>query len=96
MFRALAELILFTIAVSVIRSVISSLQRAFFGSRSRPIVRGSAAGGPSAGDRPTMLKQDPVCGTYVAIDSSLKRIVHGQVLHFCSAECRDKYQAIHG
>lgn len=91
MFRALAELILFTIAVSVIRSVISSVQRAFFNSRSRPIVRA-----PSAGAGSTMLKQDPVCGTYVAIDSSLKRIVHGQVLHFCSAECRDKYQAVHG
>lgn len=43
-----------------------------------------------------MLQQDPVCGTYVAIDTSLKKVVQGQVLHFCSAECRDKYQASHG
>jgi len=32
-----------------------------------------------------------VCGTYVAPDASLKRIVNGRVLHFCSPECRDKY-----
>jgi YHS domain-containing protein len=38
-----------------------------------------------------MLQQDPVCGTYVAIDSSLKRVVNDRVLHFCSPECRDKY-----
>ena len=38
-----------------------------------------------------MLQQDPVCGTYVAVDSSLKRVVNGRVLHFCSPECRDKY-----
>ena len=40
-----------------------------------------------------MLQQDPVCGTYVAIDSSLKKISDGRVMHFCSAECRDKYRA---
>jgi YHS domain-containing protein len=38
-----------------------------------------------------MLQQDPVCGTYVAVDSSLKKIVGGRVIHFCSAECRDRY-----
>jgi YHS domain-containing protein len=41
----------------------------------------------------TTLQQDPVCGAYVAVDSSLKRAVNGRVLHFCSPECRDKYSA---
>lgn len=91
MFRALAELILFTIAVSVIRSVIGSLQRGF-SDRTYTKARTSVSSGGGA----TMLKRDPVCGTYVAIDSSLKRVVHGQVLHFCSPECRDKYRATHG
>ena len=40
-----------------------------------------------------MLQQDPVCGTYVAVDVSLKRVVNGKVIHFCSAECRDKYSS---
>jgi YHS domain-containing protein len=39
------------------------------------------------------LQQDPVCGAYVAVDSSLKRVVNGRVLHFCSPECRDKCSA---
>jgi YHS domain-containing protein len=94
MFSFLARLILFAIAISVIRSVVSFVQRAFSGSRSAsqppPVVRGP---GGSPGTATTMLQQDPVCGTYVAVDSSLKRVVNGRVLHFCSAECRDKYSS---
>jgi YHS domain-containing protein len=91
MFSFLARLILFAIAISVIRSVVSFVQRAFSGSRTPPpVVRGT---GGTAGTATTMLQQDPVCGTYVAVDSSLKRVVNGRVLHFCSAECRDKYSS---
>ncbi|MCX6629138.1 MAG: hypothetical protein NTW28_16085 [Candidatus Solibacter sp.] len=39
------------------------------------------------------LKKDPVCGTYVSTGASLTRTVDGQLLHFCSKECRDKYRA---
>jgi YHS domain-containing protein len=39
------------------------------------------------------LKKDPVCGTYVSTGASVTRTVDGQVLHFCSKECRDKYHA---
>jgi YHS domain-containing protein len=88
MFYFLARLILFAIAISVIRSVVNFVQRAFSSSRTQPpVVRGSS------GTAATMLQQDPVCGTYVAVDSSLKRVVNGRVLHFCSAECRDKYSS---
>ena len=38
------------------------------------------------------LKKDPVCGTYVSTGASVTRSVNGQVLHFCSQECRDKYR----
>jgi YHS domain-containing protein len=88
MFPFLARLILFLIAISVIRGVVSFVQRAFSGVRPPTSVRaaGATPGGPA-----TMLQQDPVCGTYVAVDSSLKRVVNGRVLHFCSPECRDKY-----
>ena len=37
------------------------------------------------------LKKDPVCGTYVSTGASVTRTVNGQVLYFCSQECRDKY-----
>jgi YHS domain-containing protein len=89
MFPFLARLILFLIAISVIRAVISFVQRAVTGVRPPTSVRGPQQAGTPA----TMLQQDPVCGTYVAVDSSLKRVVNGRVLHFCSAECRDKYSS---
>jgi len=38
------------------------------------------------------LKKDPVCGTYVSTGASVTRTVNGQLLHFCSRECRDKYR----
>ena len=37
------------------------------------------------------LKRDPVCGTFVATSTSIKKTVHGETVHFCSPECRDKY-----
>src|SRR5207248_3307411 len=90
MFAFLARLILFLVAISVIRSVVRFVQRTWMGVvQPRQHVTGPAAGAPAT----TMLQQDPVCGTYVAIDSSLKKIIHGRVLHFCSAECRDKYRS---
>jgi len=39
------------------------------------------------------LKKDPVCGTYVSEGASVTRTVNGELLHFCSKECRDKYRA---
>jgi YHS domain-containing protein len=39
------------------------------------------------------LKRDPVCGTYVAVTASVKKTVGGEVIHFCSAACRDRYKA---
>ncbi len=92
------RLVLMLIAVSVIRSVVRFLQgmTGRFGTHITPRMNHSRqAGSQSAsGDAspPTMLQQDPVCGTYVAIDASLKRVVNGKVLHFCSDECRDRYR----
>jgi len=38
------------------------------------------------------LKKDPVCGTYVSTAASVSRKVAGELVYFCSAECRDKYK----
>jgi len=37
------------------------------------------------------LVRDPVCGMHIAEGRSLAVKQGSQVLHFCSAECRDKY-----
>jgi YHS domain-containing protein len=92
MFYFLARLLLFVIALSALRSVVTMIQRAFTSGRTPPAVR-NAPTAQQSGQAATMLQQDPVCGTYVAIDTSLKRVVGGRVVHFCSPECRDKYSA---
>jgi YHS domain-containing protein len=39
------------------------------------------------------LKKDPVCGTYVAPDTSVTKRIDGRTVYFCSPACRDKYRA---
>lgn len=90
MFLFLRTLIELAIAISVIRSIVRFVLRAWTGMTARA---GAAAPAQRSSSPPTMLRQDPVCGTYVAIDSSLKTIKDGEVIHFCSPECRDKYLA---
>jgi YHS domain-containing protein len=93
MLSFLVRLIVFMIAISAIRAVVNYIRRLWMAnpparSYGRPPGRAQQQ---QAG--PTVLQQDPVCGTYVAIDSSLKKLVGGRVIHFCSAECRDRYNA---
>ena len=38
------------------------------------------------------LKQDPVCGTFVPIATSVKQTVNGELVYFCSVACRDKFK----
>jgi YHS domain-containing protein len=42
---------------------------------------------------PVALQRDPYCGTYVSTEISFPLEQSGQVLHFCSAECRARFQA---
>ena len=37
--------------------------------------------------------RDPVCGTYVDVEVSVQAQEGGEVLHFCSARCREAYHA---
>ena len=90
MFLFLARLIVFLVAISVIRSVVGYVQR-FWQGMQQQVRSAPHTVAPANSSGATVLQQDPVCGTYVAVDSSLKRIVNGRVLHFCSPECRDRY-----
>ena len=37
------------------------------------------------------LKKDPVCGTFVASELAVQGKFKGEIVHFCSAKCRDEY-----
>jgi YHS domain-containing protein len=86
----ISRLILLLIAVSAIKSAVNYGRRLWYG------ALGGRPTAPSA--RPpqapsTVLQMDPVCGTYVSVESSLKKLVAGRVYHFCSAECRERFRA---
>ena len=92
MFRNVFRLFLVLIAVLFVRQVIVLISRAFSqsgsagtGQQPQPQPERQAASGGE-------LRKDPVCGTFVAVSSSIKQNVDGQVVHFCSTECRDKYR----
>ncbi len=94
MFGLLRSLIELLIVISVIRSVITYIRRLWYGNRIPRPTMFRQQPPPQEPQQPgsTVLQQDPVCGTYVSIESSLKKLVKGRVVHFCSPECRNRYQ----
>jgi YHS domain-containing protein len=80
----IVPVLIFTLLRSILRSLFQSKNTAVRkdAPRSQPTV---VTGGE--------LKKDPVCGTYVSTGASVTRKVDGELLHFCSTECRDKYRA---
>ena len=84
----LVPILVFTLLRSIIRSLFQS---------KRTVARSDARPGPPP-SQPTVvaggeLKKDPVCGTYVSTGASVTSRVDGQLVHFCSTACRDKYRA---
>jgi YHS domain-containing protein len=96
MFEFLGRIFEILMVFALIRAALGIVTRIFRG-------MGAAGGGqpaprakktvadPDSPSASTLLHQDPVCGTYVAAGSSFHKICHGEVFHFCSEECRDKY-----
>jgi YHS domain-containing protein len=69
-----------------------ALLRSLFASFRTPSPQKRAPQPPITTSAGGELKKDPVCGTYVAASPGLTRTINGNVLHFCSRECRDKYR----
>jgi YHS domain-containing protein len=53
----------------------------------RPMTHGQ----PESSSPSIRLYRDPVCGTYVSPEISIKLEKSGQITHFCSAECRERH-----
>ena len=81
--RFLILLVLFVFARALLRSLFQGLRSA----GNQPMPRREPPATPAGGE----LKKDPVCGTYVSAAGGLTKTIDGQVYHFCSPECRDKY-----
>jgi uncharacterized protein len=91
MFRLLFRFLVLMLFFALLRYVISTVGRMLSQARNPHPAPQRANEGThaSAGGE---LKQDPVCGTFVPITTSVKKTVNGELMHFCSAACRDKFK----
>ncbi len=87
LFRFLAFLVFFAIIRYLFVAVAGLVSRFVNPQPGRP-TPSQAARAPMGGE----LKQDPVCGTFVPIATSVKQTVNGELVHFCSVACRDKFK----
>jgi YHS domain-containing protein len=93
MFRAILYLIGFMLVMSVIRSVLGIIGKAFSELSNSSSPQAGATGSrpspspPSGGE----LKKDPVCGTFISTATAFQKFSQGQTYYFCSTECRDKF-----
>jgi YHS domain-containing protein len=93
MFRVIFYLLLTVVVISVLKSILGIILR---GVAQAVKASSGAPGAPRPSNQVPLtgeLKKDPVCGTYIAAASSIKETVAGETIHFCSAQCRDKYVA---
>jgi YHS domain-containing protein len=89
MIRAIIELLLVIVVVTVLRGVVGIIGKALSGAANPNRPQHSSEQVPLSGE----LKKDPACGTYISAATSIKETVGGQTFHFCSKQCRDKYVA---
>ncbi len=83
--RILLPLLAFLILRSVIRTLFAARPA------SEPVKRPPDP--PPVASAGGELKKDPVCGTYVSAASSVREKVGGEVVYFCSDECRAKFRS---
>ena len=94
MFRAILYLIGFMLVMSVIRSVLGIISKAFsqLSDTSAPQTAASGARPPASPHSGGELKKDPVCGTFISAATAFQKSAGGQTYYFCSTECRDKFK----
>ena len=81
--RFLFYLIVGVIILTLLRSVLETIGKAFASSPASPAQRPASAS--------QSLKKDPVCGTFVSEATAVQKTKGGETYYFCSAACRDKF-----
>ena len=94
MFRAILYLIGFMLIMSVIRSVLGIVGKAFSGLSNTSYPQAGASGSRPSSNPSSVgeLKKDPVCGTFISTATAFQKFSNGQTYYFCSTECRDKFK----
>ena len=89
MFRLLFRFLILLIVIALVRYLFAAVSRAISQTFNPQTPTDSA---PSSGTLGGELKQVPVCGTYVSTKTSVKKTINGELVHFCSIDCRDKFK----
>ena len=94
MFRSILEFLALLMFFAVARAVIGAASRLFMGGMQQapPPPQGQGRARDSVLQSAGELRKDPVCGTFVPIATSLKKVVKGEAVYFCSSECRDRFK----
>jgi uncharacterized protein len=88
-FRAILYLIVFIVAVSVIRSVMGIIGKLFGAMMPQQPPASTPSSSPPGMES---LHKDPVCGTFVAPSAAWQKASGGKTYYFCSTQCRDKFK----
>jgi YHS domain-containing protein len=97
--RFLFWLLIVSWSVALLRRVLAWMVRGAMPAQAEQGATGSAAGagvGAAPGDAQSgvaarRLVRDPVCGMHVAEVLAVPLRESGELVHFCSSACRDKY-----
>jgi len=86
----LGRILRFLFWVLLVSWVVKLLGRAIGGAGEAARTPSDPQREPGGGKR---LVKDPVCGMHMAQELALPLEANGEVLHFCSDECRSKYES---
>ena len=87
----LGRILRFLFCVLVVSWVVKLLGRALGGTNAGRAGPHRANPEPAAGSK--RLVKDPMCGMHMAEELALPLKANGEVLYFCSHECRAKYES---
>jgi uncharacterized protein len=83
MLRFLFLVVIVSWAVAILRRIVGQMVRANTGSKPYMDVPNNSVN--------QKLVRDPVCGMHLAPELAVPLQQGGELLHFCSPECRDKF-----
>jgi YHS domain-containing protein len=91
----LGRILRFLFWVLVVSWAVRLLGRAISGTKAPRSALGSEPGHaqPEALASSKRLVKDPVCGMHMAEELALPLQANGELVHFCSQECRAKYES---
>ena len=86
----LGRILRFLFWVLVVSWAVKLLGRALGGAKVGP--REPDRANPEPASNSKRLVKDPVCGMHIAEELALPLAANGEVVHFCSEDCRTKYE----